>query len=421
MKVDTKNLPKSKIELSVEISTSEMEPYLDKAAADLSKDLKVKGFRPGKAPRQTVEQSLGKEKVYQEGIERAIRESYVKIILEKKLEVLGKPQIQVTKGGPGQPLVYRATLEILPEIKLGKYKNLKIEKKEVKVDEKEVEGTLKSIQNSRVKLVTVKRPAKKGDRVEVDFETRLAGAKIDGGESKNHPLVIGQGYFVPGFEDKLIGMKEGDEKEFNLTFPGDYYKKELAGKNVDFKVKMKLVQERELPQVDDQFAKSLGKFDNLVSLKKSVKDGIKQEKEMKEKERQRAQLIEKVVENSQMEIPRILIDMEIEKMFKEFENSISQTGLTLDQYLERIKKTRQNLEKDWQGQAKKRVQVALALREIAKKENVTVSQKEVEEETNKALAHLPTGVNVDQIKQYARGILTNEKVFQLLEQSAITS
>lgn len=306
--------------------------------------------------------------------------------------------------------------------KLANYKGIKIKKNKLEVKKKEIKKTLDYLQNSRAKIITVNRPAKKGDRAEIDFEVRHNRVKIENGASKNHPLILGQNRFLPGFEKELEGMKTGEEKEFSL-------------KNFDIKVKMNLVQQRDLPNINDEFAKSLGNFESLNALKKSIKEGLLKEKEIKEKQRIRIELIEKVAQESEMEIPSALVEQEIEKMLVEFKTSITGLGLDFETYLKevnpspsaeggRVKKTIDDLKKDWQGQAEKRVRIGLCLGEIAERENIEVTDEEIKERINQDLKHysnieeVEKNIDLDALKEYTRAILRNEKVFELLEREA---
>jgi len=425
MQVTTKKLPKSQIELTIEVTPQEIEPYLDRAASDLSKKMNVPGFRPGKIPRSIVEEHLGKQEVLEEAANSSVTKFYVKAILTKKIEAIGKPKITVVQIAPENPLIFKAVTAVMPEIKLAPYTEIsrKIKREAVAVKDKEIKDTLGWLQNSRAKLITVKRPAQLKDRVEIDFESRLGGVKIDEGDSKNHPLIIGKNQFVPGFEEKLIGMKEGDTRQFALTFPKNHSKKDLADKLVDFKVEMKLVQKRELPKLDDQFAESLGNFKDLKALKASVKVGLKKELERRASEQWRIKVIEDIAEESQMEIPDVLIETELEKMLQEFKESIKQMGLKLEEYLKKIHLTEEKLKEKWLGQALKRVKIGLVLREIAKKENIKPSDEEVKEKANGILKSYSDDddkdakekLDPDQLKEYANGLLRNEKVFEFLE------
>jgi len=422
--MEIKKLPKSQVEFSITVPAAEFEKFIDAAAEELSKDLRIDGFRPGKAPRSVVEQKVGAEKILAHGAERAIKKTYVDAVSKNKIDAIGEPKITITKIASGNDLEYKAVAAVMPEIKLSDYrkdaKSIKKPEPE-KVTEQQIEKELEVLQKSRAKLVTVTRAAKKDDRVEIDFEVTVAGKLIEGGSAKNYPLTIGENYFIPGFEDKLIGMKEKEEKEFELDFPKDYHQKELAGKPARFKVKISLVQEKELPKIDDEFARSLGNFENLAAFKKNLSEGIELEQKHKSGEKWRAEAIDKVAAESQIDLPDILIEQELEKMMAEFEQNIAAMGLQLETYLENIKKSKSEITKGWKEAAEKRVRAALVLKEIAKAEEIEVPSSEVEEEMNRVLAYyksagnIEKNVDMERLYAYAKGILSNEKVFELLE------
>jgi len=246
-------------------------------------------------------------------------------------------------------------------VQLADYKGIKVKKNELKVEKAEIDNSLEYLRKSRAKIITVNKSAEKGNRVEIDFEVRHGGVKIENGTSKNHPLILGEGKFLPGFEKELEGMLTGEEKNFSLKAPKDWLDKRVAEKNLDFKVKMNLVQERQVPELNDEFAKSLGSFESLGALKENVFGGLLEEKKIKEKQRIKIELIEKVAENSKIEIPKNLTMEELDKMINEFKFSITGFGLDFDKYLREIKKTIPDLKKEWKNQAEKRVRIALCL------------------------------------------------------------
>ncbi|MBD3282495.1 MAG: trigger factor [Candidatus Portnoybacteria bacterium] len=423
MKTDIKKID-NKVKINVEIPPLLVESYFKTAAEELSRNLEIKGFRPGKAPVNTVEEKVGSEKLYNQAANVAVQKSLPGIISKNDLDVVGQPQISIKKIAKGEPLVYEVIFDLVPEVELGKYKGVKVKKKKIDVDDEELDRSLEYLQNSRTQLITVEREAKKGDRVELDFEIKQGGVQIEDGESKNHPFVLGESRFVPGFEEKIEGMKAGEEKEFSLKIPDDWPDKRIAGKNVDFKVKVNLVQERKKPALNDDFAKSLGAFSSLDALKKNVKEGLLQEKENKEKERLRVAIIEKIADDSKVEIPDSLVEQEKEKMLNELKSNVANMGLDFGKYLEQIKKTEEELRKEWDDQARKRIKIGLCLREIAKKENVDVSDSEVEEKINEDLKQYPNPeevkkkIDLEALKGYTRNILKNEKTFELLEKEA---
>ena len=423
-----KKLPKSQIEFEITVPWKDWEKHLDVAAGEASEEIKIPGFRPGKAPRNIVEQAIGKEAILNGAAEKAVKKSYVDFVLKEKIQVIGSPKIEVLTIKEGEDLKYKAIISVMPEIKVKegyakgiKKINAEYKDKKTGVEEKDLDLELEKIANSRVKLVTVRRAAQKNDSVEIDFEVTMNGVPIENGTSKKHSMIIGRGVFIPGFEENLIGMQEGEEKEFELSFPEDYHKKDLAGKPAKFKVKLNLVQERQTPEIDDAFAASLGKFENLEALKKNIREGMEHENEHKMKEEKRTKYIEEIIKNSETDLPEILIHEEAHKMLSEFEYQLAPMGMDIDQYLLQIKKNKEELIKDWEPQAEKRVKSALALTELAKMEELEVSSKEVEVEMNKTLQYykkvkdMEKNIDMERLYEYSKGVLESEKVFEYLE------
>lgn len=424
MDVNIKKLSSNQIELEIAISVSQAETYFQLAAFELSKNLKVDGFRAGKIPPEIVERELGSKKLYDETANLAVSKTLPRAVLENSIEMIGQPEIVVTQIARGNPMKYRAKIWVIPEIKLANYRGLEVKKQKLEVKPEEIDKSLEYLRKSRTKLITVNRPAKSGDRVEIDFITRSNGIKIEGGESKNHPLIIGESRFIPGFEKKLEGMKNNEEKEFSLKVPENWHQKKLANRNLDFKVKMNLVQERDVPVLSDEFAKSMGDFQSIEHLRSSIREGIFEEKKIKEKERIRMELIEKVANNSKMDIPEALINIELDKMISELKVSIEDMGLDFDTYLHETKKTSEDLRKEWRKNAEKRVRISLVLREIAKKEKIKVSEEEISERINETLKYHPDikkaekNIDLSAFKEYTESIIKNERVFELLEREA---
>ncbi len=424
MNVKIKDLPKSQKELIFEVSPDEMEAYMDKSLVKMSKLVKVDGFREGKVPRDIARKQLGENSIFEEAIHIAIDDMYHKAVAENKLTPLGHPKADITKAALGNPLEFKIVISVIPEVKLGDYKKVsgKINIKEVK--DEAVEKEIKTLQEKRAKFITKEESAQRGDRVEIDFESRLAGVKVDGGESKNHPLVIGHGNFVPGFEDNLVGMKKDEVKEFDIIFPKDYHKKELAEKSVKFKVTMKIVQKVELAELNDEFAKNLGKFESMAVLRKSLKEGMATEEKTKAKEELRASLVQQVSDKSKVDIPEVLIEAEKGNMINELRNNVSQMGLDFETYLANIKSSEEKLRSEWTEPAEKRVKANLVIREISKQENLEVSDQEIDDRANETLKFYPNEqeirkkIDIEKFKDYIAGTLVNEKVLEFLEQIA---
>jgi trigger factor len=437
MNKEIKKLPHSEIEIRVSVTWGEWKKFLDQAASDLSKEVKIPGFRPGKAPKNMVEQKVGKGNIIQEAAEKAIQKTYADILAEGKIDAIGAPKAEILKIAEGNDLEYRIVTAVIPEVKIKSWKDeiKKINKKfkdvNIEVKDEEIEKEIKKIAESRAIFITVNREAKNEDSVSVDFKVLRSGVPIENGTSKNHTLVLGKGVFIPGFEENIIGMKENEEKKFTLKFPEEYHEKSLAGKDAEFEVKLNLVQERKISEINDEFAKSLGKFENLEALKKSIQEGMEKEKEAENKEKKRSEFIEELIKLTETELPEILVKSELSKMFQEFEIQLSQMGMNLQDFLEKMpakggsasggKMTEEDLAKEWRVQAEKRVKAALILEEIAKEQEIKVENEKVEEEMNKTLQYykkekdMEKNIDLGRLYDYTKGVLMNEKTFKHLE------
>lgn len=429
-----RNLPKSEIEIEVTIPPSELEPHVKTAANLISEEITIEGFRKGKAPYEVVKQRVGESAIYDRAADIAVRKTYIAALesaRDKKQEAgedftpIGKPEVTVMKLAPQNDLVYKTKVALLPPVILPDYKAIarKVRggRREATVSDEEVDKAITWLRESRMKLVTVSRKAEKGDRVEVDFEIRHGGAKIENGESKNHPLVLGENRFLPGFEDELTGLAAGEKKDFTLRMPEDWRDKQFAGKALDIAAEVKLVVERQMPELDDAFAKSIGEFASLDALKTKVREGLVQEKTEKETQRIRSAMIEEIAEETRVEIPDALITSEIKKIQEEFKAGITEMGMKWEDYLLHIKKTLKDLESEWRGEAEKRVRVALTLRKIAESEAIVPSDEEIEERTQRILSQFRNAdqaertIDPRELHDYTQGILKNEKVFEFLE------
>lgn len=424
---EIKKLAQSEIEVSVTVSWDEWERYIDQAAKDYSKEIKIQGFRAGKAPRDMVEKKVGTEALLNAAAEKAVQGTYPKVVTEKKIDAIGKPKAEIVKLAEGNELEYKVVTAVIPEVSLKPWKsavekvNKEYAKKSAEVTAEEVDKELEDIAKSRVQHITVEREARDGDNVILDFEVKKDGVQIENGASKNHPMILGRGVFIPGFEEQVVGMKAGEIKDFELTFPADYHEKGLAGKPAQFIVTLNTVQERKSPEVTDEFARSLGKFKDLAEMRKNVTEGMEEEKKNELKEKRRGALIDALVENLVVEIPHVLVHEELHKMIGEFEMQLQGMNLTFDQYLGQIGKTIDEIEKEWEPQAIKRVKAALALEEVAKEKEIEIPNEEVEAEMNKTLAHykkiqdVEKNIDLGRLYNYVKGMMQNEKVLEMLE------
>jgi trigger factor len=419
-------LPKCQLRLQIEVPKEELAKFLDRAYENLKSQVKVPGFRPGKAPRFIVEKEVGSEAFQKEALEIALPETYYDAIKEAEIKPVGPPEVKMVKFAPSDTLVYEATCSVMPKFELGDYKKVisksKIKLQEVKVDEKQIDEVVKNLQKQRSENKEVNREARKGDRVEIDFEGFIDSKPIPGGSSKNHPIILGDGVMVPGFEEAIIGMKKNDEKEFELTFPKDFPQKNLAGQKAKFKVKVNAIQEVKLLEMTDALAKTLGQK-SVSELRADIKKSLGKELKEREDLRFEGEILDKLVEEINVEIPQFLIDEELKGMLNNLEQRLSQDGLTLDRYLEQIKKTKEDLQKSWLSEAEKRIKIALLLDKVGEAEKIEISDKEAEDEIKKIISETPAerkeqtkkSLENDEQKRYIKNVLRNRKVVKTLK------
>lgn len=429
------NLPKSEAEIEVTIPFAEFKPYVKRAGVKISEETDIEGFRRGKAPYDVVKKFLGEAHIYEVAADLAVRGTYPEVVekrtaesreKEKNFSPIGRPDIMVTKLAPGNEMRYKVKLALLPAVELPDYKTIaqetRKEKKQIAATDEEVNKTLEWVRDSRAELVPVARPAQKGDEVEIDFELRHDKVKMENGDSRNHPLVIGKGKFMPGFEDNLIGMTVDEKRNFSVAVPEDWHDKAMVGKQIDVTATMKSIKERNVPELTDEFVKRLGSFQNLAELRKNIAEGIMQEKQDKEKQRVRMLIIENIAKDANMEIPNLLVEKEFEKMMFELKSGVEDMGMNFEEYLLHIKKIPDTLREEWKPEAEKRVRIALALREIANRENIKPTDDEIQQEANTYLSRFHSTeetqqhVDPETLREYTRGVLRNEKVFEFLEQ-----
>jgi len=423
MNIAKKDLEKSQVELTVELSSEEMKPYVKLGAEKLSREIKIDGFRPGKAPYEVLKAKIGETAILEEAARIAINKTIDKAIKEKiDGQPVGQPQVSITKLAPGNPMEYKVVLAMLPEIKTGDYKNAKIKIEAEEVKEEEVEKIIEYLRESRAREAAVDAPAKKGDKVVVDIEMFLDNVPVEGAQGKGVAIIIGKDFIIPGFDKNLIGAKKGDARDFAIVYPKDHHMANLAGKTVDHKVKIMEVYERELPAPDDDFAAGFG-FKKFAEMKESVKKNLEQEKKQKAEQKAEIEMLDKIVKDSRFgDIPDILIDNETRAMIGELEHSVSEQGGNFDDYLTSIKKTREQLVLDMLPEAVKRVKSALVIREIAAREKIEVSDEEVEKKLKELLKRyqgyekVEARVKEPGYKEYLRNVLANRKVIEKLKE-----
>jgi trigger factor len=418
MKSEIKKLPKSELEIDFELDEKEFQVYFDKALTHYQQHIKVDGFRKGQVPLKMVEEKVEKENLLMEAGDLAVKGVYPKFINENNLEPIGDPEVKVTKIAKGNPFLFTVKVAVLPEIQLPDYKEIASQVKgaEVSVDEKELDEAMQYLQKSRAKLSQKDAGAAQKDFVEIEYTNK----DINGGKEIKDRFIMGEGGFLKDFEDNLIGMKAGDQKEFVAKFPENTPNKTLAGKESTFKVKMISVQNMELPEINDEFAKAMGAFDSLVALKENLKEGISLEKNESEKQRNRGEILEKISIKTTFDIPEKMVEYEQIRLFEDLKNQVMQNfKISFEEYLTSIKKTEEEIKNSFKLEAEKRIKNFLVLREIGRKENVEVTNQELEEDLNKQLRKYSKDqlnqIDIGQLKEYSKGAIFNEKVFSFLE------
>lgn len=420
---------KDDVQIDVIIPWIDVQKEFDALMREAIKSVSVKGFRKGAVPQEIAEGRVDRAQVLADTTDKLLRKHYMDIITKESLKVIGAPRVSVTKLAEGNDIEIKIVVAVLPEIVLPKkwkdaiLKINKDDKKNIKtVSDEDVNEEISHIANSRAQHKEVDRAAQKNDHVKVDFTVKQDGVIIENGTSKDHSLVLGKGVFIPGFEEAVIGMKKGEEKTFDLKFPEEYHAKNLAGKDATFEVKLNVVEERSTPEVTDEFAKSLGaQFSTLDELKKSVKEGMEKEQEKKAQEEKRAKYLDALTEMIDVSLPEAIVHDELHRMLGEFSQQLSMSGMDMDTYLGKIGKTKEEVEKEWEPQAKKRVISALVLEQLAEDEEVKVENSEIEAEMNKTLAmykgvqDLEKNIDMRQLYEYTRGMMRNDKVFDILE------
>ncbi|MFH1597826.1 MAG: trigger factor [Patescibacteria group bacterium] len=426
MKYEIKKLPKNQVQIVVEIPVDAHKPHLEKAAQLLVKDSKISGFRPGKVPYDILKEKLGESAIYQEAAHLIVEKTYPDICQKEKLLTVASPKVEVIKVAPGNPFIYKVIVPLLPRVTLGDYKKFKSQKNKVEVKPEQVEKVLQDLRQMRATEVAADKAIAKGDKAEIDFQIFMDKVAIEGGQGNKFAMIVGEGYFIPGFEDQLIGMTKGQEKKFQLTFPKNYFQKNLANREGDFQVKVVAVYERKLPELNDNFAKTVGnKFLSFNHLKQELTKNLEQEEQRKEDQRFELALLEEIIGRSQFEeIPEILIEAELDKMIAELRAEIESRQLKFDDYLKSIKQSVENLRGEFNDKAIKRVKTALVSREIAETEDIDANDEEVAAEINKTMQlyagdeDIKKRLATPQYFTYLKNVMISKKVFQFLDKLA---
>ena len=399
MSVKVENLEHNMAKLTIEVSAEELEKALNTAYNKQKRQISVPGFRKGKVPRAMIEKMYGAEIFYEDAANELMQQTYPSAIDESGVDIVSRPTVDVVQIEKGKPFIYTAEVATRPEVALGKYMGVTVTKIDTSVTEEEVEAELENQRNTNARTVTVTdRPVKEGDTAVIDFEGFVDGVAFDGGKAENHSLEIGSHSFIDTFEDQLVGKNAGDEVEVNVTFPEQYQAADLAGKPAVFKVKINEIKAKELPELNDEFAQDVAGVDTLAEYKEELKKNLTEKKENEAKKTKEDEAIQKIIDKSKMDLPKAMIDTQCETMVNEFAQRIAQSGLSMDQYLQFSGMTVDQLKEQVRPEAETRIKSSLVLEQIAKEENIEVSDEDINAEIEKmAKAY---GMEADKLKEY---------------------
>lgn len=384
MSLQVEKMEKNMAKLTIEVAAEDLEKAMQNAYQKAKGRISIPGFRKGKAPRKMIEQMYGKGVFLEDAVNALIPEHYSKALAECELEIVSQPTIDITQAEPGKALIFTAEVAVKPEVTLGDYKGVEVPKTEITVTDEDVEAELKKEQEKNSRTISVEdRAAQLNDIVTIDFEGSVDGVPFDGGQATEYPLTLGSNTFIPGFEDQLVGAKVGDDVDVKVTFPEEYQAKELAGKEAIFKCAVKKIEAKELPELDDDFAKDVSEFDTLAEYKEHVKTNLEDKKANEAKHAKEDAAVDKAIENAQMDIPEAMLMTQCRQMLDDFSRRMQSQGLSMDQYFQFTGMTADKMMEDMKPQALKRIQTRLVLEKVAEVENIQPTEEEVNEEISK--------------------------------------
>jgi trigger factor len=417
-----KNLEQSEVTLRIAATGDELRPYLKAAAHELSRATPLKGFRPGKASVEVAARVFGTERLLNEAADRAVPQFFVRAVLDEEIEAIARPAITIRKLSAKEGIEFTARVAVLPQVVLGDAHSITATRRSVTVSDEDVERELTYLAKMRSKTLDVARPAQRGDTVTVDFTITMNGAPMQGGESKNHPIQLGEGHFVADFEDKLVGIRAGEKRQFTIEFPADYARHELRGKKAEAQVQAHTVQQRLVPDLNDDFAKQLGSFKNLAELKTALRKNLEHERHHRERERFRGELSNKLAEAAKFShIPDALITKEIDRRMNELEQMLALQHKTLDDYFVSQQTTQAQARQEMRAVAEQAIKVGLALRKFSEQENITVEMSEVEARIAEYAKQFSSPREAEQhidpaeLKENMTHLLRNQKALDRLE------
>ena len=384
MSLQVEKLEKNMAKLTIEASAEDFEKAIQKVYLKARGKINIPGFRKGKAPRKLIEKMYGTGVFYEDAANDLIPTAYAEALKDCDLEIVSRPEINVTQIEAGKPFIFTAEVAVKPEVTLGEYKGVEVEKSDVEVTEEDINKEVDKERENNSRTIDVDdRAVESGDIIKLDFDGSVDGVPFEGGKAENYTLTIGSGSFIPGFEDQLIGTKIGEEKDVTVTFPEDYHEKSLAGKEAVFKCKVNAISVKELPEADDEFASEVSEFETLAEYKEDIKKKLTEKKEKAARAKKEAQAIEKAVENATMEIPDAMIDTQVQSMMEDFARRMQSQGLSLEQYFQFTGMDVKKMHDQMKPEALKRIQNSLVLEAVAKAENIEISDEKVDEEIAK--------------------------------------
>lgn len=384
MSLQVEKLEKNMAKLTIEVPASELEKALQSAYMKQKNKISLPGFRKGKVPRQMIEKMYGAEIFYDDAANALIPKAYADAYDECELDIVSRPEIDVVQIEKGKDFIFTATVATKPEVTLGEYKGLEVDKVSTRVTQKEVDAKIQEEAEKNARTITVEdRAVQDGDEVVLDFEGFVDGVAFEGGKGENYPLTIGSGSFIPGFEEQLVGAETEKEVEVKVTFPEDYHAEDLKGKEAVFKCTVHEIKAKELPEIDDEFAAEVSEFDTLEEYKADVKAKIKEQKAAEGKAKQEDQVVEQAVKNATYELPEAMVETQAEQMANDFAQRMQSQGLTMEQYFQFTGTTAEQMMEDLKPQAVKRIETRLVLEAIAKAENIEISDEKLDEEIGK--------------------------------------
>lgn len=413
----------NEVKLEITIEAEKFENAMKKVYFQNAKYFNIPGFRKGKAPMNIVEKYYGAQIFYEDAFNDVATESYDEALKENKIEAVSRPQVEIKQMEKGKDVIFTAVVQTKPEVELGKYKGIELKKIEHNVEDKDIKHELEHMQEHNSRLITVEdRPLEKGDIATIDFEGFVDGVAFEGGKAEGHELEIGSGAFIPGFEDQLIGMEIDSDREIKVTFPKEYFSKDLAGKEAMFKVKLHEIKKKELPKLDDEFAKDVSEFDTLKELKEDIKAKMEKDNEQKVKYETQEAAVKAVCEKVKVDIPSGMIEMEVENMINDIAQRLSYQGLKLDQYLKMVGKTEEELKKEYEPQAIEAIKSRLTLEAIIKAEKLEATEEEIKaklEEMAKSYGKKVEDIQDNEnLNKYIKEGIESEKAIEFIVKNA---